>query len=158
MNFCSIFKLTRVDVGNDSKKGKNKSVSCNYTKSLENKTTRNIVNASYLFTQFSTLAKTYTTTAREPSIYAKPNDVCFATEWLLTNTRCVTTADVAMRETRLQLILNRKWQPHLKKKRLTVRPAISASCSLQRRHNTTRTSMRFIRYRCNGLDQCGQDH
>ena len=44
-------------------------VSCNYTKSLENKTTRNIVNASYLFTQFSTLAKTYTTTAREPSIY-----------------------------------------------------------------------------------------
>ena len=44
-------------------------MSCNYTKSLENKTTRNIVNASYLFTQFSTLAKTYTTTAREPSIY-----------------------------------------------------------------------------------------
>ena len=37
--------------------------------SLENKTTRNIVNASYLFTQFSTLAKTYTTTAREPSIH-----------------------------------------------------------------------------------------
>ena len=34
-----------------------------------NKTTRNIVNASYLFTQFSTLAKIYTTTAREPSIY-----------------------------------------------------------------------------------------
>ena len=32
--------------------------------------TRNIVNASYLFTQFSTLAKTYTTTAREPSINA----------------------------------------------------------------------------------------
>ena len=37
---------------------------------LENKPTRNIVNASYLFTQFSTLAKIYTTTAREPSIYA----------------------------------------------------------------------------------------
>ena len=28
-----------------------------------------IVNASYLLTQFSTLAKTYTKTAREPSIY-----------------------------------------------------------------------------------------
>ena len=28
-----------------------------------------IVNASYLFTQFSTLAKSYTITAREPSIY-----------------------------------------------------------------------------------------
>ena len=41
-------------------------------KSLENKTTRNIINASYLFTQFSTLAKTYTTTAREPPIYAIP--------------------------------------------------------------------------------------
>ena len=31
--------------------------------------TLNIVNAPYLFTQFSTLAKTYTITAREPSIY-----------------------------------------------------------------------------------------
>ena len=38
-------------------------------KSLENKTTLNIVNVSYSFTQFSTLAKIYTTTAREPSIY-----------------------------------------------------------------------------------------
>ena len=33
------------------------------------KTTLNIVNASYSFTQFSSLAKIYTTTAREPSIY-----------------------------------------------------------------------------------------
>ena len=48
---------------------RNKSVSCNYTKILENKTTLNIVNASYLFTQFSTLAKIYKITAREPSIY-----------------------------------------------------------------------------------------
>ena len=40
-------------------------------KSLENKTTLNIVNASYLFTQFSTLAKIYTITAREPSIYPR---------------------------------------------------------------------------------------
>ena len=47
-----------------------KNVSCNFTKSLENKTTLNIVNASYLFTQFSTLARIYTITAREPSIYA----------------------------------------------------------------------------------------
>ena len=30
-------------------------------KSLENKTTLNIVNVSYSFTQFSTIAKTYTT-------------------------------------------------------------------------------------------------
>ena len=48
-------------------------MSCNYTKSLENKKTRNIVNASYSFTQFSTLAKIYTTTAREPSIYIQCN-------------------------------------------------------------------------------------
>ena len=34
-----------------------------------NANTLNIVNASYLFTQFSTIAKIYTTTAREPSIY-----------------------------------------------------------------------------------------
>ena len=34
-----------------------------------NKTTINIVTASYSFTQFSTLAKIHTTTAREPSIY-----------------------------------------------------------------------------------------
>ena len=33
------------------------------------KTTINIVTASHSFTQFSTLAKTHTTTAREPSIY-----------------------------------------------------------------------------------------
>ena len=46
-----------------------KSVSCNYTKSFKNKTTLNIVNVSYSFTQFSTLAKIYTITAREPSIY-----------------------------------------------------------------------------------------
>ena len=37
--------------------------------SFKNKTTLNIVNVSYSFTQFSTLAKIYTTTAREPSIY-----------------------------------------------------------------------------------------
>ena len=34
-----------------------------------NKTTINIVTVSYSFTQFSTLAKIHTTTAREPSIY-----------------------------------------------------------------------------------------
>ena len=39
-------------------------------KSFKNKTTLNIVNVSYSFTQFSTLAKIYTTTAREPSIHA----------------------------------------------------------------------------------------
>ena len=38
--------------------------------SFKNKTTLNIVNVSYSFTQFSTLAKNYTITAREPSIYA----------------------------------------------------------------------------------------
>ena len=41
--------------------------------SFKNKTALNIANVSYSFTQFSTtLAKTYTTTAREPSIYFKP--------------------------------------------------------------------------------------
>ena len=48
-----------------------KKLNFTYNKSLENKTTRNIVNASYLFTQLSTLAMTYTTTAREPSIYTR---------------------------------------------------------------------------------------
>ena len=43
-------------------------MSCNYTKSFKNKTT-NIVTVSYSFTQFSTLAKIHTTTAREPSMY-----------------------------------------------------------------------------------------
>ena len=38
-------------------------------KVLKNKTTINIVTVSYSFTQFSTLAKIHTTTAREPSIY-----------------------------------------------------------------------------------------
>ena len=37
--------------------------------STHNKTTLNIVTVSYSFTQFSTLAKIHTTTAREPSIY-----------------------------------------------------------------------------------------
>ena len=46
-------------------------MSCDYTKSFKNKTTLNIVTVSYSFTQFSTLAKIYTTTAREPSIYDK---------------------------------------------------------------------------------------
>ena len=40
-----------------------------YIKSLENKTTNNFVNESYLFTQISYIIKTYTTTAREQSIY-----------------------------------------------------------------------------------------
>ena len=35
----------------------------------QRKTTLNIVNVSYSFTPFSTLAKIYTTTAREPSIH-----------------------------------------------------------------------------------------
>ena len=43
---------------------------CNNTISLENKTTNNFVNESYLFTQTSYIVKTYTTTAREPSIDA----------------------------------------------------------------------------------------
>ena len=39
-------------------------------KSLDNKTTnKNFVNESYLFTQISYILKTYTTTAREPSIH-----------------------------------------------------------------------------------------
>ena len=46
-------------------------------KVLKNKTTLNIVNVSYSFTQFSTLAKTYTTTAREPSIYTKKAATCY---------------------------------------------------------------------------------
>ena len=37
--------------------------------SFKNKTTLNLVTASYSFTQFSTLAKINTTTAREPSIH-----------------------------------------------------------------------------------------
>ena len=44
-------------------------MSCNYIKSLENKTTTKLRNVSYLFTPISYLEKTYTTTAREPSIY-----------------------------------------------------------------------------------------
>ena len=46
-----------------------KSVFCNNAKSLENKKTDNFVTKFYLFAQNSTIAKTYTTTAREPSIY-----------------------------------------------------------------------------------------
>ena len=38
-------------------------------KVLKIKRQANIVNASYLFTQISYIVKTYTTTAREPSIY-----------------------------------------------------------------------------------------
>ena len=36
---------------------------------LENKNDNNFVNESYLFTQISTTAKTYTITVQEPSIY-----------------------------------------------------------------------------------------
>ena len=64
MIFLSLFKIY-------------KSVSCNYTKSFKNKTTLNIVNVSYSFTQFSTLDKTYTTTAREPSIYTQLHNSTF---------------------------------------------------------------------------------
>ena len=45
---------------------------CNFIsklKVLKIKRQTNIANASYLFTQTSYLVKTYTTTAREPSIY-----------------------------------------------------------------------------------------
>ena len=53
---------------------------CNYTKSLDNKTTnKNFVNESYLFTQIRYIVKTFTTTAREPSIY-KQSPIF----WLLT--------------------------------------------------------------------------
>ena len=38
-------------------------------RSLENKNDKNFVNESYLSTQTSPIVKTYTTTAREPSIY-----------------------------------------------------------------------------------------
>ena len=44
--------------------------------SLENKTTLNFVNASYLFTHISYLEKTYTITAQEPSIYFYERSTC----------------------------------------------------------------------------------
>ena len=43
---------------------------CSNNKSLANKTTNNFVNESHLFTQGKTIVKTYTTTAREPSMYS----------------------------------------------------------------------------------------
>ena len=45
---------------------------CYNPESLENKTTNNFVNESYIFTQICYIVKTYMTTAREPSIYERP--------------------------------------------------------------------------------------
>ena len=47
-----------------------KGCSVTILKSLENKNDNNFVNESYLFTQISTIAKTNTITAQEPSIYS----------------------------------------------------------------------------------------
>ena len=47
-----------------------KRVFCNNTKSLAKLNDNNFINESYLFTQGKTIVKAYTTTAREPSIYA----------------------------------------------------------------------------------------
>ena len=49
---------------------------CNNTKNLENKNDNNFVNESYLLTQISSIVKTYTTTARETSIYDGILDIC----------------------------------------------------------------------------------
>ena len=55
-------------------------------KSPDIKTTINIVTVSHSFTQPSTLAKTHTTTAREPSMYAiVPLNIIYFTQGPLIN-------------------------------------------------------------------------